>query len=155
MRGREDSAKLIRFVSRHACGEVSERFKEHAWKACVGEILPWVRIPPSPPFLYHVRPLKWDRAFLNSNPTKSPELSISQPGDSYSSVQIHSVQVHQASRRLFCVIASLPFIRNRKIKPNRCVLGCRWVPVTPSDGQNLNLGRAQRHNQRNCIIGSC
>ena len=30
-------------------GEVSERFKEHAWKACVGEILPWVRIPPSPP----------------------------------------------------------------------------------------------------------
>ena len=23
------------------------------------------------------------------------------------------------------------------------------------DGQNLNLGRAQRHNQRNCIIGSC
>jgi hypothetical protein len=31
-------------------GEVSERFKEHAWKACVGEIQPWVRIPPSPPF---------------------------------------------------------------------------------------------------------
>jgi hypothetical protein len=30
-------------------GEVSEWFKEHAWKACVGEILPWVRIPPSPP----------------------------------------------------------------------------------------------------------
>jgi hypothetical protein len=23
------------------------------------------------------------------------------------------------------------------------------------DGQNLNLGRAQRHDQRNCIIGSC
>src|SRR5579862_3527260 len=31
-------------------GEVSERFKEHAWKACVGETQPWVRIPPSPPF---------------------------------------------------------------------------------------------------------
>jgi hypothetical protein len=28
---------------------MSERFKEHAWKACVGEILPWVRIPLSPP----------------------------------------------------------------------------------------------------------
>jgi hypothetical protein len=39
---------LIRFIARLACGEVSERFKEHAWKACVGEILPWVRIPPSP-----------------------------------------------------------------------------------------------------------
>src|SRR6202046_4738449 len=32
-------------------GEVSERFKEHAWKACVGETQPWVRIPPSPPYL--------------------------------------------------------------------------------------------------------
>src|ERR1700686_1434623 len=30
-------------------GEMSERFKEHAWKACVGETRPWVRIPPSPP----------------------------------------------------------------------------------------------------------
>jgi hypothetical protein len=25
--------------------------KEHAWKACVGETLPWVRIPLSPPVL--------------------------------------------------------------------------------------------------------
>jgi hypothetical protein len=41
------SAKLLRLM---CSGEVSERFKEHAWKACVGEILPWVRIPPSPPF---------------------------------------------------------------------------------------------------------
>src|ERR1700693_1989619 len=32
-------------------GEVSERFKEHAWKACVGETQPWVQIPPSPPCL--------------------------------------------------------------------------------------------------------
>jgi hypothetical protein len=30
-------------------GEVSERLKELASKASVGEILPWVRIPPSPP----------------------------------------------------------------------------------------------------------
>ena len=34
-------------------GEVSERFKEHAWKACVGETQPWVRIPPSPPKLLY------------------------------------------------------------------------------------------------------
>jgi hypothetical protein len=33
-------------------GEVSERFKEHAWKACVLETVPWVRIPPSPFFLF-------------------------------------------------------------------------------------------------------
>ena len=30
-------------------GEMSEWLKEHAWKACVGETLPWVRIPLSPP----------------------------------------------------------------------------------------------------------
>ena len=40
------SAKLLEPI---CTGEVSERFKEHAWKACVGEILPWVQIPPSPP----------------------------------------------------------------------------------------------------------
>jgi hypothetical protein len=28
---------------------VAERFKAHAWKACVGLPLPRVRIPPSPP----------------------------------------------------------------------------------------------------------
>ena len=53
VRSVEVSAKLLRHF-----GEVSERFKEHAWKACVGEILPWVRIPPSPPFLL----LQWVRA---------------------------------------------------------------------------------------------
>ncbi len=39
-------------LSKYRPGEVSERFKEHAWKACVGEILPWVQIPPSPPSSY-------------------------------------------------------------------------------------------------------
>ena len=40
-------------------GEMSERLKEHAWKACVGETLPWVRIPLSPPFIF-------DNAFIMS-----------------------------------------------------------------------------------------
>ena len=33
-------------------GEVAERLKAHAWKACKGEILSWVRIPFSPPLKY-------------------------------------------------------------------------------------------------------
>jgi hypothetical protein len=41
---------LLNWKSFTLRGEVSERFKEHAWKACVGEILPWVQIPPSPPY---------------------------------------------------------------------------------------------------------
>src|SRR5438105_1607268 len=31
-------------------GGVSEWLKEPAWKACVRENVPWVRIPPPPPF---------------------------------------------------------------------------------------------------------
>ena len=30
-------------------GEMAERFKAHAWKACVLSKVPWVRIPLSPP----------------------------------------------------------------------------------------------------------
>jgi hypothetical protein len=36
-------------------GEMLERSIRHAWKACVGETLPWVRIPLSPPVLTHPR----------------------------------------------------------------------------------------------------
>ena len=39
----------------HRRGEVSERLKELASKASVGEILPWVRIPPSPPYFLMAR----------------------------------------------------------------------------------------------------
>ena len=31
-------------------GEVAERLKAHAWKACIEETLSWVRIPFSPPY---------------------------------------------------------------------------------------------------------
>src|SRR5438445_6171999 len=31
------------------CGEMAEWLKAHAWKACVRETVPWVRIPLSPP----------------------------------------------------------------------------------------------------------
>ena len=30
-------------------GEMAEWFKAHAWNACIGETLSWVRIPLSPP----------------------------------------------------------------------------------------------------------
>ena len=34
-----------------SAGEMAEWLKAHAWKACLGETLTWVRIPLSPPFL--------------------------------------------------------------------------------------------------------
>ena len=41
---------------------MSEWLKEHAWKACVGETLPWVRIPLSPPI--HRPRFKWQAAVV-------------------------------------------------------------------------------------------
>src|ERR1019366_1774114 len=38
-------------------GEMAEWLKAHAWKACLGETLTWVRIPLSPPFYGATRPL--------------------------------------------------------------------------------------------------
>ena len=32
-------------------GEMAEWFKAHAWNACIGATLSWVRIPLSPPYL--------------------------------------------------------------------------------------------------------
>ena len=34
---------------RTVAGEMAEWLKAHAWKACLGETLTWVRIPLSPP----------------------------------------------------------------------------------------------------------
>ena len=42
---------FVKLRKRPRIGEVSERLKELASKASVGETQPWVRIPPSPPLL--------------------------------------------------------------------------------------------------------
>jgi hypothetical protein len=33
---------------------MAEWLKAHAWKACVRETVPWVRIPLSPPYLFEI-----------------------------------------------------------------------------------------------------
>jgi hypothetical protein len=37
-------------------GEMAEWLKAHAWKACLGETLTWVRIPLSPPYFHQHKP---------------------------------------------------------------------------------------------------
>jgi hypothetical protein len=32
---------------------MAEWFKAHAWRACIGETLSWVRIPLSPPLIFY------------------------------------------------------------------------------------------------------
>ena len=43
-------------------GEVAEWLKAHAWKACIGVTLSWVRIPFSPP--YFVRKMIFFTGFI-------------------------------------------------------------------------------------------
>ena len=43
-------AKSVLPLQERASGEMAEWLKAHAWKACVRETVPWVRIPLSPPF---------------------------------------------------------------------------------------------------------
>src|ERR1700737_5261658 len=42
-------AKTVLPLQERASGEMAEWLKAHAWKACVRETVPWVRIPLSPP----------------------------------------------------------------------------------------------------------
>jgi hypothetical protein len=42
-------AKVLLPLQDRASGEMAEWLKAHAWKACVRETVPWVRIPLSPP----------------------------------------------------------------------------------------------------------
>ena len=48
-------AKTATPLQERASGEMAEWLKAHAWKACVRETVPWVRIPLSPPL--HCSPL--------------------------------------------------------------------------------------------------
>jgi hypothetical protein len=41
--------KIVLPLQERASGEMAEWLKAHAWKACVRETVPWVRIPLSPP----------------------------------------------------------------------------------------------------------
>src|SRR3954447_18809330 len=47
--GRASLAKVLASLQDRPSGEMAEWLKAHAWKACVRETVPWVRIPLSPP----------------------------------------------------------------------------------------------------------
>ncbi len=48
-RARASLAKVVLPLQERPSGEMAEWLKAHAWKACVRETVPWVRIPLSPP----------------------------------------------------------------------------------------------------------
>jgi hypothetical protein len=45
----DPSGPMLHWGTQLSRGEMAEWFKAHAWKACVRETVPWVRIPLSPP----------------------------------------------------------------------------------------------------------
>src|ERR1700675_3260661 len=49
-------------------GEMAEWLKAHAWKACLGETLTWVRIPLSPPHTSTIENLAQPRGISRSIP---------------------------------------------------------------------------------------
>src|SRR5438105_3182577 len=55
-------AKSLLPLQERASGEMAEWLKAHAWKACVRETVPWVRIPLSPPSLNFPR---WTTIFYD------------------------------------------------------------------------------------------
>ncbi len=60
-----ETHKFRRFFPKRN-GEVSERFKVHAWNACMGDSPSRVRIPPSPPFpVIFSFPVKYDLISCN------------------------------------------------------------------------------------------
>jgi len=60
--------------------------------------------------------------FLNSNPKKSPEPSISQPGDFYGSAQIHAGTRTASRKTALGVAARLHSFRTEK-SSSRCIVG--------------------------------
>src|SRR5690242_14990512 len=66
-------------------GEMSEWSIEHAWKACVGETLPWVRIPLSPyQFSVNGRPVRFRAPGLNFDTKRSISLDRQPSGQASS-----------------------------------------------------------------------
>ena len=57
-RPRASLAKSFLPLQESASGEMAEWLKAHAWKACVRETVPWVRIPLSPPVSWHDNKLR-------------------------------------------------------------------------------------------------
>ena len=74
MRNTDPLAKILMPLQERASGEMAEWLKAHAWKACVRETVPWVRIPLSPPL-----PSSTGRGIGRNTPHKSRYFR----GDSY------------------------------------------------------------------------
>ena len=103
-------------------GEMSEWLKEHAWKACVGETLPWVRIPLSAnlrsPDLWRATVGKPRQASSREGcPTSSP--ADGPPDHRHNLVQIERTSQHLDDALLAsCQLARLRCIRARQHEGN-------------------------------------
>ncbi len=107
------------------CGEVSERFKEHAWKACVGETQPWVRIPPSPPSSLVISISPFGHSEIADLPVKPSTAELA---------RFISRSIPRASYALFSI---------------RCGFAGKYSPITIRDETDSRRGLAPASDQSN------
>src|SRR5438128_11337991 len=106
--GAATTTARIKRVQPEGIGEMAEWLKAHAWKACLGETLTWVRIPLSPP--------SWQ---IGSKPETADLLSIKlngRRGDEPLGVRVRGRCKHLIDRTAFY---DFTFIQNREAVTQR------------------------------------
>src|SRR4051812_29906073 len=71
--GAASLAKSVLPLQERASGEMAEWLKAHAWKACVRETVPWVRIPLSPPA---TSKMPGNKRYLSLRPLSTPVATL-------------------------------------------------------------------------------
>src|SRR5476651_225341 len=80
---------------------MSEWLKEHAWKACVGETLPRVRIPLSPPSsLANARSMAFRAVFRPARGSRRDSARIPQPLQNFAPLRLAERAVFRPPRHL-------------------------------------------------------
>src|SRR4051794_5812604 len=94
-------------------GEMAEWLKAHAWKACLGETLTWVRIPLSPPSFLHLAPDQVDTD-QGTNPSRAfilTALTRMMPRDSHEAERLSRGGIDQLLTWLVVIVIQI-FFRN-------------------------------------------
>ena len=106
-------------------GEMSEWLKEHAWKACVGETLPWVRIPLSPPTFAHAQASGPDQRLRgmvdpHAKPHTQKLLTLSKPRYAKPNTCL-TTQIGEIRHRVACFRGSGPLEKFIQLPARRAV----------------------------------
>ena len=86
-------------------GQMAERFKAHAWKACVRESVPWVRIPLCPPTHFASNLIVHNNELSRATLPTVPHPLLSQPN-----LDVIPLQVVDAVRVILTYLLTKPWV---------------------------------------------